>query len=88
MHSLEMLPQEKSMVTPEECNLDKSWPQKGNLVFDNVCLRYRPGLPLSLDGLSFSVKHGQRCAIVGRTGAGSKLILACSLDLHAYIRYF
>lgn len=76
MHSLEMLPQEKSMVTPEEYNLDKSWPQKGNLVFDNVCLRYRPGLPLSLDGLSFSVEHGQRCAIVGRTGAGSKLILA------------
>ena len=69
MHSMEMLPQESSMITSEENKVKDSWPTKGTLVFDNVCLRYRPGLPLSLDGLSFSIKHGQRCAIVGRTGA-------------------
>ena len=56
------------------CRVDKSWPQKGELVFDNVSLRYRPGLPLSLDGLSFKVNHGERCAIVGRTGAGKSTL--------------
>lgn len=74
MHSLEMLPQEKSMITSEEYKVDKSWPKKGALVFDNVSLRYRTGLPLSLDGLSFTVNHGERCSIVGRTGAGKSTL--------------
>lgn len=74
MHSLEMLPQEKRMITSVDCRVDKSWPQKGELVIDNVSLRYRPGLPLSLDGLSFKVNHGERCAIVGRTGAGKSTL--------------
>ena len=74
MHSLEMLPQEKSMITSEDCKVDKSWPRKGEIVFDNVSLRYRPSLPRSLDGLSFTVKHGERCAIVGRTGAGKSTV--------------
>ena len=74
MHSMEMLTQEKSMVTSENNKVDGSWPRKGTLEFDNVALRYRPGLPLSLDGLSFKVQHGERCAVVGRTGAGKSTI--------------
>mmetsp|Transcript_13817 Transcript_13817/g.24995 ORF Transcript_13817/g.24995 Transcript_13817/m.24995 type:complete len:441 (+) Transcript_13817:2679-4001(+) len=74
MHSMEMLPQEKSMVTSENNKVDGSWPQKGTLEFDNVALRYRPDLPKSLDGLSFKVQHGDRCAVVGRTGAGKSTI--------------
>jgi ABC-type multidrug transport system fused ATPase/permease subunit len=70
MHSMEMLPQEKSMVTSDEYKVDDTWPCKGLLEFDNVSLRYRPGLPLSLNELSFTIQHGQRCAVVGRTGAG------------------
>lgn len=68
MHSMELLPQELCMITPNKNQVDDSWPQKGTLVFDNVHLRYRPGLPLSLEGLSFTIEHGQRCALVGRTG--------------------
>jgi len=66
MHSMEMLPQEKSMITTFD--VDESWPRKGELEFKNVALRYRPALPLSLDGLTFKVQHGSRCAVVGRTG--------------------
>lgn len=68
MHAMEMLPQEKNMVTSVNNQVDENWPHRGVLVFDNVSLRYRPGLPLSLDGLSFTLEHGQRCAVVGRTG--------------------
>ena len=46
----------------------KEWPISGELEFDSVSLRYRPGLPLSLNGLSFSLRSGQRCGVVGRTG--------------------
>jgi len=74
MHSMEMLPQERSMITSKDNKVDSTWPQKGDLVFENVSLRYRPNLPLSLDKLSFSITHGQRCAVVGRTGAGKSTL--------------
>ncbi|KEP49841.1 multidrug resistance-associated ABC transporter [Rhizoctonia solani 123E] len=51
------------------------WPQHGGINFRNVALRYRNGLPLVLDGLSFDVKPGERVGIVGRTGAGKTSLL-------------
>jgi len=55
----------------------KGWPGKGMIKFDNVEMRYRPGLPLVLRGLSFTVKPGEKIGIVGRTGAGkSSLFVA------------
>ena len=71
---MEMLPQERSIITSKDNKVDSTWPQKGDLVFENVSLRYRPNLPLSLDKLSFSITHGQRCAVVGRTGAGKSTL--------------
>lgn len=39
--------------------------------------RYRPGLPLVLKGLSFSIPSDTICGVVGRTGSGkSSLLLA------------
>ena len=64
------IPQEKAMETLPENKPDDSWPEKGILEFDRVCLRYRDGLPLALNNLSFSLPAGTRCGVVGRTGAG------------------
>ena len=50
------------------------WITAGKVVFEAVELRYRPGLPLALAGLSFAIEGGQRCAVVGRTGAGKSSI--------------
>lgn len=61
--------------------VDKSWPRNGGLVFDKVGLRYRPGLPLSLNGLSFQLKSGIRCGVVGRTGAGKSTLAAALFRL-------
>ncbi|CAE6417184.1 unnamed protein product [Rhizoctonia solani] len=53
----------------------QEWPQQGGINFRNVALRYRDGLPLVLDGLTFDVKPGERVGIVGRTGAGKSSLL-------------
>lgn len=46
------------------------WPSKGEIVFEEVCLRYREGLPLVLRSVSFRVRGGHKVGLVGRTGAG------------------
>ena len=78
---MEMLPQERSMITSKDNKVDTAWPNKGDLIFENVSLRYRKNLPLSLDKLSFSITHGQRCAVVGRTGAGKSTLAAALFRL-------
>ena len=38
-------------------------------------MRYRPGMPLVLRGLSCEIEPGLKSALVGRTGAGKSSIL-------------
>jgi ABC-type bacteriocin/lantibiotic exporters, contain an N-terminal double-glycine peptidase domain len=64
------LPQESSFETVESNKPKPDWPVQGTLSFEEVCLRYRPGLPLALKGLTFTAEPGQRVGICGRTGAG------------------
>jgi ATP-binding cassette subfamily C (CFTR/MRP) protein 5 len=51
------------------------WPQKGEITFSGVKMRYRHGLPLVLKGLTFSVRPREKIGIVGRTGAGKRYSL-------------
>jgi ATP-binding cassette, subfamily C (CFTR/MRP), member 1 len=62
--------QRKPTTTPPE-----TWPQNGEIVFNDVHLRYREGLPLALKGVSFHIRAGERVGIVGRTGAGKSSIV-------------
>lgn len=52
-----------------------AWPQKGEIVFDHVQLRYRAGLPLVLKDISVHIRGGERVGVVGRTGAGKSSIM-------------
>lgn len=53
----------------------EDYPQKGNIEFKNVSMRYREGLDLSLNGLSFEAQAGMKVGIVGRTGSGKSTVL-------------
>ncbi|KFH64460.1 hypothetical protein MVEG_09196 [Podila verticillata NRRL 6337] len=54
-----------------------SWPEQGQIVFENYSTRYREGLDLVLKNISITVESGEKVGIVGRTGAGkSSLTLA------------
>ena len=72
------LTSEKAMKSDDSNRPPSSWPEEGLLEFIDVSLRYRPGLPLALDGLSFKIPAGKTCGVVGRTGAG-KSSLAVAL---------
>lgn len=48
----------------------KDWPTKGHVEFKHFKVRYREGMDLVLNGITFVVNGGERVGIVGRTGAG------------------
>ncbi|KAI9809799.1 MAG: hypothetical protein M1825_000232 [Sarcosagium campestre] len=57
------------------------WPEKGQITFENVEMRYREKLPLVLRGFSMRVEGGERIGIVGRTGAGKSSIMTALFRL-------
>ncbi|PSK55267.1 hypothetical protein B9Z65_2656 [Elsinoe australis] len=54
----------------------ESWPEKGEIVFSDVQMRYRSELPLVLKGLTLHIQPGERIGVVGRTGAGKSTIMS------------
>lgn len=42
------------------------WPANGAIDFQDVKMRYRPGLPFVLKGLSMRIRGGEKIGVVGR----------------------
>ncbi|EED18119.1 oligomycin resistance ATP-dependent permease yor1, putative [Talaromyces stipitatus ATCC 10500] len=58
-----------TIPVPEE------WPSRGEVIFQNAHLRYRPRLPFALEEFNLHIQPGERVGIVGRTGAGKSTII-------------
>ncbi|XP_022222546.2 ATP-binding cassette sub-family C member Sur isoform X2 [Drosophila obscura] len=60
----------------ESCQLKRyqsvpiSWPQRGDISFQNVSLRYEGQTQNVISGLTLKIPSGQRIGICGRTGSG------------------
>ena len=68
--------EEGSYETPKP-KYSKTFPSKGEIEVNNICVRYRENLPLILKNLSFKIYENEKIGVVGRTGSGkSSLLLA------------
>jgi ATP-binding cassette, subfamily C (CFTR/MRP), member 4 len=67
--------QEAAVELDSDKSLDPAWPNLGAVDVTSLSVRYRPSLPLALDGATFSVPSGSRIGIVGRTGSGKSTIV-------------
>eukprot|EP00026_Physarum_polycephalum_P004519 Phypoly_transcript_04540.p1 GENE.Phypoly_transcript_04540~~Phypoly_transcript_04540.p1 ORF type:complete len:716 (+),score=89.46 Phypoly_transcript_04540:233-2149(+) len=71
------LPQEPPHYLPER--LPPGWPHLGEIDFDDLKFRYRPGLDLVLRGISVNIRPREKIGIVGRTGAGKSSVFLALL---------
>lgn len=70
-------PPEPPCTLVSDPDANSGWPRSGRIVVTNACLRYREGLPLALNDVSFEIKARERVGVCGRTGSGkSTLMLA------------
>jgi len=68
---------EAAPTTDSDLQLPEGWPLEGAVEFRGIYLRYRQGLDLVLQGVSFCCAPAEKVGVVGRTGAGkSSLMLA------------
>ncbi|KAL4105868.1 hypothetical protein PRIC1_003924 [Phytophthora ramorum] len=69
------MPTEAALESTAALKPSLDWPTAGAISFNRVDLRYRPGLPRVLRGLTFSVNAKEKVGIVGRTGAGKSSLI-------------
>mmetsp|Transcript_16916 Transcript_16916/g.27694 ORF Transcript_16916/g.27694 Transcript_16916/m.27694 type:complete len:151 (+) Transcript_16916:145-597(+) len=66
------LPSEVAFTTDDDEQISPDWPQNGSIDVQDLSVRYRDGLPLSLRNLSFKIDGGSR---VGKLIVMSSLLV-------------
>ena len=79
VYYLKHLPQEKAHTSSSPP--PPTGHKKGAIEIKDLRMRYRADTPIVLNGLSTSIKGGQRVGIVGRTGSGKSSTLLSLLRL-------
>lgn len=75
------LPSEAPRTTDTDAKLSTSWPSAGVIEFVAAKLRYRPDLPLVLNGLDIRIPARSKVGVVGRTGAGKSTLMVALLRI-------
>ncbi|XP_016965404.2 ATP-binding cassette sub-family C member Sur isoform X2 [Drosophila biarmipes] len=65
-----VLPNEPARKLERYQSVPISWPQRGDIHFDNVSLRYEGQTQNVISNLTLKIPAGQRIGICGRTGSG------------------
>ena len=53
-----------------------SWPDKGQITFEDVAFQYSSELPNVLKDLCFTIQPAEKVGVVGRTGAGKSSLIS------------
>jgi ATP-binding cassette, subfamily C (CFTR/MRP), member 1 len=56
-------------------SLADNWPPAGKIEYKDVVLSYFPGYPPVLNGVTLTIKPGEKIGIVGRTGSGKSTLM-------------
>ena len=59
----------------EETAPQASWPSRGDIVIEDMSMRYRPELDPVLKHISLHIAPGEKVGVVGRTGAGKSTMM-------------
>jgi ATP-binding cassette subfamily C (CFTR/MRP) protein 1 len=71
---------EAPRLTPADDSLPANWPTRGRIEFIDAMMRYRPGLPLVLKGLTLNIPAQSKVGVVGRTGEFCGVYFGSGLD--------
>ncbi|XP_039127205.1 LOW QUALITY PROTEIN: ABC transporter C family member 14-like [Dioscorea cayenensis subsp. rotundata] len=52
-----------------------NWPARGDIVIQDLKVRYRPNTPLVLNSITLSIQGGEKIGVVGRTGGGKSTLI-------------
>ncbi|VVC32363.1 Hypothetical protein CINCED_3A001687 [Cinara cedri] len=69
------VPQEAPLESSLDKKPPKEWPSRGQIVFQNLCLRYSLDSPYILKNISIKIQPMEKIGIVGRTGAGKSSLI-------------
>ena len=58
-----------------------SWPSRGDVVIEDMSMRYRPELDPVLKHISLHIAPGEKVGVVGRTGAGKSSLVLCLMRI-------
>lgn len=57
------------------------WPAKGEVVFKNLSMRYNANSKPVLKNINFSIKPGEKVALLGKSGSGKSSIISALFRL-------
>lgn len=81
LHSYATGLESEALEATEIPDLDPAWPKSGAIEIRDLTITYKPHLPPVIHGINASIRHGEKIAIVGRTGAGKSTILSAIFRL-------
>ncbi|KAJ8452735.1 hypothetical protein Cgig2_005071 [Carnegiea gigantea] len=74
------IPGEAPEIIEDNCT-PQNWPSVGKVEICDLQIRYRPGAPLVLRGISCTFEGGNKIGIVGRTGSGKTTLIGALFRL-------
>ncbi|XP_060872658.1 probable multidrug resistance-associated protein lethal(2)03659 isoform X2 [Metopolophium dirhodum] len=75
------VPQESALESAPNKKPSKEWPNKGQIIFNKLYLRYDPETPFVLKNITVTIEATEKIGIVGRTGAGKSSLIGALFRL-------